>query len=252
MTTDYIKLNKMTATPLYYQLKESIKAAVNEGILKPNDKLPTEEELCQAFNISRPVIRQAYSELINEGIITRFKGKGTFVREQEVKGRFFRELSNFQHEMHRLGLTPSTKVLSSETITYNRRIYDEVFHLEKGEPVLHIRRLRYGNEIPIVLVETFVPLKYFPGLEKADFTSTSLYDLFEKNYSTYVAKAERTIEARIIENKDADLLEVKRHSAMHFVKTYAYDLSDRMVEYSIAVYPGERNKFDVVINRNSN
>ncbi|MEG1301833.1 MAG: GntR family transcriptional regulator, partial [Erysipelotrichaceae bacterium] len=81
--------------------------AIIQGILKPNDKLPTEEELCKTFSISRPVIRQAYSELINEGIITRYKGKGTFVKEREIKGAFFRELSNFQNEMIRLGLNPS-------------------------------------------------------------------------------------------------------------------------------------------------
>lgn len=240
----------MTAMPLYYQLKECIKEAVLAGTLKPNDKLPTEEELCKAYSISRPVIRQAYAELINEGIITRHKGKGTFVKEREVKGSFFRELSNFHNEMKRLGLTPSTKIIDLEVIPYKSSVFSNL-DLDPQDECLHIRRLRYGDDIPIVLVESFVPLRYFPGIQETDFVNSSLYDIFEKDYSTYVSRAERTIEARIIDDSDASLLEVKRHSAIHFVKTKAYDQNNRIIEYSIAIYPGERNKFDVVINRNS-
>ncbi|MEG0264657.1 MAG: GntR family transcriptional regulator [Erysipelotrichaceae bacterium] len=249
MNCDYIKLNKLTAMPLYYQLKECFKDAIMQGILKPNDKLPTEEELCRTFSISRPVIRQAYSELINEGIITRYKGKGTFVREREIKGAFFRELSNFQSEMIRLGLKPSTKLLKAEVIPYKGSIFTKL-NLDPQDECLHIRRLRFGDDNPIVLVETFVPLKFFPGIQACDFTNQSLYDIFEKQYSTYVTRAERTIEARIIEDEDAELLDVAKHSAIHFVKTTAYDQGDRLVEYSIAIYPGEKNVFDVVINRN--
>ncbi|MEG1301832.1 MAG: UTRA domain-containing protein, partial [Erysipelotrichaceae bacterium] len=114
----------------------------------------------------------------------------------------------------------------------------------------HIRRLRSGDNNPIVLVETFVPLRYFPGIQVCDFANQSLYDIFEKQYSTVIVKAERTIEARIIEDEDAALLDVDKKSAIHFVKTIAYDQNNRVVEYSIAIYPGERNVFDVVINRN--
>lgn len=248
MDTSYIKLNKMTAMPLYYQLKENIKEAVDKGILKPNDKLPTEEELCRTFSISRPVIRQAYAELINDGIIVRYKGKGTFVKERELKGSFFRELSNFHHEMERLGLKPSTKLLKIEIIKDKPNVFSKL-NLQSDEECLHVRRLRFGDETPIVLVETFVPLKYFPDLQNCDFEKGSLYDIFESQYSTFVTRAERTIEACIIQDDDAKLLNVKHHSAVHLVKTTAYDQNERIVEYSIAIYPGERNKFDVVIKR---
>ena len=82
---NYIKISRYLPTPLYAQLKDSILKALQEGTLKPGDKLPTEEELCERFSISRPVIRQAYSELISDGIISRIKGKGSFIREKDVR-----------------------------------------------------------------------------------------------------------------------------------------------------------------------
>ena len=68
---NYIHLNKFLSTPLYLQLKESIKNAILSGELKDKEKLPTEESICTVFNVSRPVVRQAYNELIKEGLINR-------------------------------------------------------------------------------------------------------------------------------------------------------------------------------------
>ena len=75
-------INRDSALPLYYQLKEHIKEAIVSGHFKPNDRLPTEEQLCKIFSVSRPVVRQAYEELIKEGYIDRIKGSGTFVEER--------------------------------------------------------------------------------------------------------------------------------------------------------------------------
>ena len=76
---DYIKINKFSMIPLYSQLKESIKSAIEDGILKPGDKLPTELAICEKFSLSRTVTRQAFYELMNEGYICRYKSRGTFV-----------------------------------------------------------------------------------------------------------------------------------------------------------------------------
>ena len=77
---DYITINKYSLVPLYSQLKESIKEAIQNGILKPGDKLPTEHEICNHFNLSRTVTRQAFYELMSEGYIVRYKSRGTFVK----------------------------------------------------------------------------------------------------------------------------------------------------------------------------
>jgi len=242
----YISINKFSSAPLYSQLKDSIKRAIAEEILQPNDKIPTEEELCTAFNISRPVIRQAYSELISEGIIARYKGKGTFVKDKEIRSNFFSDLSNFNSEMIRAGLAPSTKVLIKEKITFDKKIY-ELLKLDPSQSVLHLKRLRYGDKIPLVIVDTYLPLNIFPDIEKIDLENESLYDVFEKHYKIYVSFAHRVVDAQIIDDASAKLLEVAKNTAVHHVETVASDQNERVLEVSVAIYPGERNQFDLTV-----
>ena len=74
-------LNRNSSLPLYYQIKEHIKDAILNGEFKPNDRLPTEDELCKLYSVSRPVVRQAYDELIKEGSMVQAKEKG-LVRQE--------------------------------------------------------------------------------------------------------------------------------------------------------------------------
>lgn len=72
-------IDPSTPVPLYYQLKELIKEQIDNGTLKPGDKVPTEDELCKQYDISRTPVRQALTELVNEGLVIRTPGRGTFV-----------------------------------------------------------------------------------------------------------------------------------------------------------------------------
>lgn len=245
---DYIKINKFISTPLYSQIKESIKDAIKNGILKPNDKLPTEDELCKKYNISRTVVRQAYSELLAEGIIIRYKSKGTFVKEQELNASFFKEIISFEEEMARSGLIAKTKVLELKIIPPDMKI-NKILNIGNDEECIYLKRLRFCNDTPLVLVDAYLPASKYKGLEKKDLEKNSLYKVLELDYNTYVVKVKRTFEAKIVNNDDADLLNIKRRSAIQFVESIDYDQNNNIVEYSKSRYVGERNKFEVVINR---
>jgi len=243
---NYITISRYLPTPLYAQLKDSILKALSEGILKPGDKLPTEEELCERFSISRPVIRQAYSELISSGIISRVKGKGSFIREKEIQSHFFQELSTFEDDMKRVEMTPSTKVITKEILTSPSK-FQTLLHLDPTQEVLHIRFLYCGNGVPMVIVDTYVPHEYFPRLLEKDLESRPLYQVFESDYHRYIAQAKRTVDAIIVSDEGAAILNIAKGSAIHEVKTIASDLDETILEYSRAGYPGDRNSFDIMI-----
>jgi len=246
---NYITVNRYASVPLYAQVKESILKALSEGVLKPGDRLPTEEELCARFSISRPVVRQAYSELIAEGIITRIKGKGSFIREKEIQSHFFQELSTFEDDMKRVNMVPSTKVIIKEVLKDAKK-FQTLLNLEPSEEVLHIRFLYLGNDVPMILVDTYVPHNLFPGLFKKDLEARPLYHIFETDYNRYIAQARRTVDAILVSDEGAALLNIAKASAIHEVKTLATDAQDRILEYSRAGYPGERNSFDIMIYKN--
>lgn len=246
MSMNYIMIDRYLPTPLYAQLKSSILKALHEGLIAPGDRLPTEDELCERFGISRPVIRQAYSELISEGVIVRVKSKGSFIREKEIQSHFFQSLTSIEDELRRGGMVPQTQVITKDVILFDPKIY-EMMKLDSSEKVFHVRLLYKGSDRPMALVDTYIPLRFFPGIENADFETRPLYQIFESDYNRYVIQARRTVAAIIVSDNSASLLNIAKGSAIHEVKTLATDIHDQILEYSRAVYPGDRNSFDIMI-----
>src|SRR4030043_1085420 len=102
-------------TPLYRQLLAILHQQIEERKYKPDDPIPSERSLCQTYKISRITVRQAISEMINEGTLYRKQGKGTFVAKQKVNQGLVR-LGNFARTVLDLGMKPSTKVLEHEVL----------------------------------------------------------------------------------------------------------------------------------------
>ncbi len=246
---NFIRLNKLLPIPLYVQIRDSIEAAIDSGLLKDKTKLPTEDEICETFNVSRPVVRQAYSDLIARGKILRFKGKGTFVNKRYERRNFLNEMSNFTQEMQKLNMKPTTKVLQLEIITHHDVAFP-LLNIAEGESCIHYKRLRYADDIPVYMEDTFISADRFPGLEKIDFETNSLYQVLEDQYHTEIVKAFNTYNAQVVSDANAILLEVEKKSAVHCVTTLSYDKSGEAVEYSLAYFPGGRNKFDVLVRNN--
>jgi len=244
----YILINKFSSIPLYIQLRNSIRTAIEDGTLKDKEKLPTEFELCETFHISRPVVRQAYAELLTQGVIIRQKGKGTFVNKQIINRSFTSELYNFTGEMERQGKKPKTKVLVVEVIHSDPFVFP-LLQVSEGAQVLHFKRLRLADDVPVYIEDSYVDLKQFPGLEKVDFGTNSLFALFETKYNRPVHKTYNVYTAMLVSDNDAILLDVEKRSAAHRVQSMTYDALGRCMEVSIAYFPGERNMYDVVVRR---
>lgn len=244
-----ITINKLSSTPLYAQLRDSLIKAINTGLLKDNDKLPTENEICMFFNISKTVVRQAYSDLLSLDKIERHKSKGTFVKQTYKERSFTQELTNFANEMIRQGYQPSTKLIFIEKIVWDERAYS-VLNIPKGSECLHFKRLRLGSNTPIYVEETYVSLAQFPGLDEHDFSQESLFKTFDEVYNTKIIKAYTSYKAINVTEADSRILDVSKHSAVHRVETQSFNQHNQVVEFSIAYFPGTRNRFNLDVKRN--
>ncbi len=240
------KVDKNSPVPMYFQIKQAIIKAIKNDTYKTGDQLPTELEFCNGLDISRPTIRQAFQELINEGYITRQKAKGTFVSKPKVDGFFFKKLASYNEEMQQLGLTPSTNVLVSEVEKANEEVAKQL-NLEVNDPVFHLARLRYADGDAMVYVHTYVPCNKFKNIEDEDFTNmeTSLYDLMKNKYHMPIAYVDRCMEANIATSDIAAMLQISEGQAIYTITTVAYNESDEPTEYSIAKYRGDRNRFTI-------
>lgn len=246
---DSINLNKNIPIPLYYQLKKQILSLIENSSLKKGELLPPETDLCKKWNVSRPTIRQAFTELVNEGYLDRYKGKGTFVSAPKVNDYFFSRLESYHDEMAEKGYNPITVVLKQEKISGTFEA-NEQLSLPLNAPLIYLSRVRSVNDVHLVYVETFLPYDEYKDLLHVDFTENSLYDSFEEIYGKRIIRVKREFISVNAHQKESELLQIARNKAICLVKTVAYssDLS-HPVEFSIARYRGDLNKFSVELSR---
>src|SRR4030081_2649822 len=92
-------VDKASPVPYYYQLLQLLERAITSGSLSPGEKIPTEAALCERFDVSRTVVRQARSDLDRTGLVTRVKGKGTFVADRRASEFVVRSLTSLHEDV---------------------------------------------------------------------------------------------------------------------------------------------------------
>lgn len=244
-----IRLDKNIPIPLYYQLKKQILSLIENSTIKEGELLPPENDLCAMLNVSRPTIRQAFSELVNEGYLNRYKGKGTFVSAPQINDGFFQKLATFHDEKSEKGYDPQTRVVKLEKILGPHEA-NERLNIPLDAPLIYLSRVRSADSIPLVYVETFLPFDEYKNIMQVDFSTNSLYDTLEELYNKRVKRVWREFFAVNASQKEAELLQTKRNKALVLAKTVAFlDSSSSPVEFSIARYRGDLNKFSVEVSR---
>lgn len=241
-----IQLNKNSLVPLHEQLRKCLQDAITTGKLKEKTKMPTEEELCTRFDVSRPVVRQAYNRLIQDGYVERMRGRGTFVRSTNFRNRFIDKQVRFADEMSACNRPYRTKMLRQEWIDYTPELFSKM-ELDQKDRCFHITRIRYVDEKPYVLVENYVPESLCPGLERYNFEEDSLYDTLKSVYGESVLSAHRTIKAKTADEEFARLFGVPLGSPVLYVQNVSFDQMGRPVDYSKEYLDGgcQKIEFDV-------
>ena len=234
--------------PFYVQVKDALQAHIEQQGWRPGEQLPSEPELCEMFDVSRTVIRQALQEMEREGFITRRKGKGTFVAEPKIHEMLANKLTGFYHDMIARGLTPVTRVLKQEIVPASDRIAAHL-NLAVGEPVVEIERLRFVGDEPLVLVKSYLPYALCPELADADLTLQSLYDFLEHTCNLTIAHGKRTIEAVSANEYEAHLLQVDLGAALVQLDSITCLEDETPIEYYRAFHRGDRTRFEVELVR---
>jgi GntR family transcriptional regulator len=230
--------------PFYFQLREYIIHLIQTGALQTGDQVPTEMELCSTTGLSRTVIRQAFRDLENEGYLERYRAKGTFIARPKVLEHLVQKLTGFYEDTVATGLIPRTRVLDFKVIHASTRISREL-RIPSSEPVIYLNRLRFIENEPIVLVETYIPNHLCPDLLQVDLETHSLYQVLREKFNLSIVRAYRSIEAVAARTNDAKLLGIDRNTPLLLLKSTGYLANGRPLEYFIARHRGDRAKFEV-------
>jgi GntR family transcriptional regulator len=234
--------------PYYAQLMAALRDAIEGGVWEPGEQMPSEAELCDMFELSRTPVRQALDELEREGLISRIKGKGTFVAEPKISEGLVQELTGFFQDMVDRGHTPVTEVLKREVVPATPKIAGYL-GVEPETPVYEIERLRSINDEPIVLVTTYLPHALCPELMDADLRTRSLYAYLEETCGLVITRGRRIIEAVPASKYEAKLLEVEVGAPLILLDSVSYLRDGTPVEYYHALHRGDRSRFEVELVR---
>jgi GntR family transcriptional regulator len=251
---EQVKINKIniidhsSPLPYYFQLKELLIEEIKKGRLKPGQQIPSEFKLCDQFRVSRTVVRQAISSLVQNGYLNREKGRGTFVTKPKITENLFQNLTGSYEDMLSRGIKLVTKVLEQTKCEADNEILERL-KLEPGEPVIKIKRLRFINSEPIALVTTYLPYKICPPLLEENLTNQSLYGVLEEKYALRIAHGRRSLEAVSADRKTAALLGVKVGTPLMLLNSISYLEDGRPIEYFSALHRGDRSKFVVSLIR---
>ena len=159
------------AKPRYQQLKDFIIEQISTGRLRPDDRVPSENELVESMSVSRMTANRAMRELTNEGYVERVAGRGTFVSDYQSRSHLL-EVHNIADEIERRGHTHSSHVVS-QSLQHARGEVASALHVEQGVDVFHLCLVHYENETPIQIEDRHVLASFAPHCLDQDFESTT-------------------------------------------------------------------------------
>ena len=233
-------IDKKSPIPVYFQLKNIILKKIESGEYRIGSPIPSERDLCEAFSISRMTVRQALNQLVNEGVLYREKGKGTFVSKPKIEER---NLMSFSDIVKQKGLVPSSRILRFEKCNADREI-KEMLGLKDEDMVYELKRLRLANNVPIGIEETYIPERLCPGLEKYDLTD-SLYKIIRNEYSYDISYVDNVIESSKPTKEEKKLLNIRNNIPVLKTTSINYITQNMKFIFERAVYRSDEYKYSV-------
>ncbi|KQL52938.1 GntR family transcriptional regulator [Heyndrickxia shackletonii] len=235
-------IEKDNRLPLYYQLMDIIQGKIERGELKENDRLPSERELCEMYQVSRTTVRQTMQELEKEGFIYKEHGKGSFVAPKVINQSLVKFYS-FTEEMKKVGKIPSSVVVDFQLVPCDAKAA-KVLNIPVEDHVYKIIRLRLADDEPMMYETSYLPLVRFPNLRKEDLENIPMYNLFREKYNVVITKANESFKAVMATKEEAAKLKIDTKEPSLLIRRVTYE-GNSVIEYTISIARGDKFTYSV-------
>ena len=235
--------------PRHEQISAWLRDEIDAESFAPDERLPSESDLCRRFDVSRVTVRRALQTLEADGLVYRRQGLGTFVRDQRVHQGLLR-LTDFAQDMERAGLKPSSQALWAGEEPCPEGVAPWMDQ-EPGSPVFRVDRLRLGNGDPVALDRTWLPLPYGRLLEDHDLAGDTLYGILEEEYGIPILSGRYRISAAVADAEVAGRLGVAEGAPLLFVERLSRTAGDRPVYVQHRFYRNDRVAHELELDRNA-
>ncbi|MDR1710436.1 MAG: GntR family transcriptional regulator [Propionibacteriaceae bacterium] len=233
-------LQKNSPKPLYMQLDEILRAEIVGGEYGSNGMIPSELELSRRFEVSRMTARAVVTQLVNDGLLHRVQGKGTFVVEPKIEARSL-AYQGIREQLESMGYSTATKLLEFKTIAADATL-GKVLGVPTGEPLLFAKRLRSADDDPISLHLSYIPAALAPTLQPSRLESEQLCVVLAEDFSLSSAHVVETLESTLATTAEAKLLGVERRFPLLLLTDAYRSANGRVFEYTKVLFRGDKVK----------
>ena len=233
---------------LYLQLETELKQAILDGKYGVGERIPTEQELCQSFGMSRITVRRAVQDLVEEGLLSKVQGRGTFVAvpkhvlgSSESLVRGFGGTGPGDHGTHRAILEKSIEHANKELAG--------ILGISVGDDVFYIRRLIVEEEYPMAIDNLFVAAALFPDLFALLLDDVSFYRLIDEHYRYEFGNESLTLDASTARGDEGQLLQCPTGSPLFILRKSMACADGRILHYSKSIIRADRVSYHFDVNR---
>jgi len=241
-----IAVDRARPEKLYIQLKAAFRERVGRGDWAPGSKIPSESMLCDLFGVSKITVRQAVSGLVDEGLLTKVQGKGTFVApdaQDRIRTPSLAVKTRLTDDVEGQEVPFEIRVLQNRLA--ERRA--DLFRSEDG--VAEVRRLRLVEKEPVLLETTQISLSACPGILEADFSVKSIYGVLTAVSIFEIARAVKTFEIGRLDAEEAGILRGAEGERALVVHRMLYSGGGQPIAYTRSVTISGKYKFQAVYER---
>jgi GntR family transcriptional regulator len=230
--------------PRYYQIKETIKKWIVEKEFDFGDKIPSENELAAKFNVSRLTVRQAVSQLIQEGFLKTRRGAGTFVADdEELINSYNIEFSGFMDDLFYLASRSKTKKAEINRIKTPKYIKSKLQLSDDNNEIIQIKRIRYISNRSFAYTINYIPIDIGKKIKKTDLLKKPLLQILEQDLAVQFTEAFQTMEASFADQQLAENLGIPSGSPILFMERVMYIKKRVPFEVVQSSYRGDLYKY---------
>lgn len=241
-------VDKNSKTPLHLQLSEIIKEMINNNELQEGHYLISERELCKIQNISRMTVNKAIINLVNQGVLERRQGKGTFVSYKKQK-LTYEKMHGFTEIAQDKKLKVKNELLKFKLHNQIDEKVRESLQLEDNNSfVYEIERVRYIEDEPTILEKIYIPEYMCSDLTEELIKENSIYKLFREKYLHKTQKARQVINPIILNKSQSKLLNTEVNSLALKIDRVVFTNNEEVLEYTSSLFLTDKHQYEIILN----
>jgi len=233
-----VSIERGRGVALWRQIRETLKADIIAGDIRPGDMLPTEQTLAAKFNVNRHTVRRAIASLTEDGLVAARQGHGTYVPEA-VLDYAVKKRTRFSEAVSAQSRVPNATVITMDVFASTAKIA-KALGIRRGVKVVRIRTVREADGRPLSLADHHFVANRFPGLDKAVGEIGSISAALEMyGINDYMRKTTQ-VTARLPNREDADLLAQPANRPVLMAESVNVTPDGTPLEYGRTQFCGDR------------